>query len=85
MRIISNVLSRNQHGHSAKKVCLFIKANRFLRGMVRLIVGACLNAGLGKITLADLQQALEHQTILEHAWSVPAEGLYLHDVLYPEV
>ncbi len=60
-----------------------IKANRFLRGMVRLTVGACLNVGLGKITLAELQESLENQTSLEHAWSVPAEGLYLEEIMYP--
>ncbi|MDZ4749354.1 MAG: tRNA pseudouridine(38-40) synthase TruA [Saprospiraceae bacterium] len=60
-----------------------IKANRFLRGMVRLIVGACLNVGLGKISLAELKDSLDQQTILEHAWSVPAEGLYLENVVYP--
>lgn len=59
-----------------------IKANRFLRGMVRLTVGACLNAGLGKISLSELQDSLQHQTPLPHAWSVPAEGLYLENVLY---
>lgn len=59
-----------------------IKANRFLRGMVRLTVGACLNAGLGKISLSELQDSLQHQTTLPHAWSVPPEGLYLENVLY---
>lgn len=59
-----------------------IKANRFLRGMVRLTVGACLNAGLGKITLQELRQSLDQQTPLPHAWSVPAEGLYLENVRY---
>lgn len=59
-----------------------ITANRFLRGMVRLVVGACLNAGLGKISIADLRHALEQQTTVPHAWSVPPEGLFLEDVLY---
>lgn len=61
-----------------------IKANRFLRGMVRLIVGACLNVGLGKITLEELKESLDQQAPLTQAWSVPAEGLYLEDVGYPE-
>jgi len=59
-----------------------IKANRFLRGMVRLIVGTCVNAGLGKITIGELKECLDHQTSLPHAWSVPAEGLFLDGVGY---
>ena len=59
-----------------------VRANRFLRGMVRLIVGACINAGLGKITLDELKESLDQQSPLAHAWSVPAEGLYLERVGY---
>ena len=61
-----------------------IKANRFLSGMVRLIVGSCVNVGLGKITIAELKASLENQTLLAHAWSVPAEGLFLEGVGYGE-
>lgn len=59
-----------------------ISANRFLRGMVRLVVGACMNVGLGKITIADLKLSLDQQILLPHAWSVPGEGLYLEGVEY---
>jgi tRNA pseudouridine38-40 synthase len=57
-------------------------ANRFLRGMVRLIVGTGLNAGLGKVSLEEIKSAMDSQTILPHAWSVPPEGLYLHEIRY---
>ncbi len=60
-----------------------ISANRFLRGMVRLLVGACLQIGLGKMSLQELQKAMDKQTRLPRAWSVPAEGLYLTSVKYP--
>ncbi len=60
-----------------------IKANRFLRGMVRLTVGACINVAMGKPTLNDLRECLERQTTLNHAWSVPAEGLFLEKIIYP--
>ena len=59
-----------------------IKANRFLRGMVRLVVGSCLNVGLGKITVEQLGESLDLQIPVPHAWSVPAEGLFLENVLY---
>ncbi len=59
-----------------------ICANRFLRGMVRLVVGACLHAALGKISIDQVRDSLDRQLPLPHAWSVPAEGLFLESVQY---
>jgi tRNA pseudouridine38-40 synthase len=60
-----------------------ISSNRFLRGMVRLIVGACLQVGLGKMNKSDLLEAVSVQKLLSKPWSVPPEGLYLKDIFYP--
>ena len=60
-----------------------ISANRFLRGMVRLMVGACVNIGLGQLTLDDLAHALDAQTPLQKSYSVPPTGLFLTEVRYP--
>lgn len=60
-----------------------VSANRFLRGMVRLIVGACLDVGQGKMRLADVAEALEKQQALPKSWSVPGEGLFLTKIVYP--
>ncbi|MDX1665964.1 MAG: tRNA pseudouridine(38-40) synthase TruA [Saprospiraceae bacterium] len=60
-----------------------IAADRFLRGMVRLIVGMCLNAGLGKVQLAEVERALAQQQRLDNSWSVPPQGLFLNSVKYP--
>ncbi len=61
-----------------------IAANRFLRGMVRLIVGMSLNVGMGKISLDEVQKALETQTRLKLSKSAAPEGLFLTEVKYPE-
>ncbi len=61
-----------------------ITANRFLRGMVRLIVGMCINVAIGQLKAADVVQSLEHQELLLKSWSVPPYGLYLVNVEYPE-
>lgn len=61
---------------------LIIKSNRFLRGMVRLIVGATINVGLGKTSLEELDFALSNQTRLDKSWSVPPHGLFLNEVKY---
>ncbi|MEQ1744386.1 MAG: tRNA pseudouridine(38-40) synthase TruA [Saprospiraceae bacterium] len=65
------------------KMVFHISANRFLRGMVRLIVGACVLAGKGQIALEDIRAALESQTPLPKSWSVPPQGLFLTGVRYP--
>ncbi len=65
------------------KLIFHITANRFLRGMVRLIVGMCLNVGTGKIKIAEVDKALKEQSRLTRSYSVPPQGLYLTDIKYP--
>ncbi len=60
-----------------------IASNRFLRGMVRLIVGMCLQVQRGKLSLDDVRWAMENQTLLKRGWSVPPEGLFLTEINYP--
>lgn len=62
-----------------------ITANRFLRGMVRLVVGMCINVGLGRIELSEVRKALDAQKRLDKAWAVPAHGLYLSAIKYPYI
>ncbi|GJM32154.1 MAG: tRNA pseudouridine synthase A [Saprospiraceae bacterium] len=66
-----------------QKLIFHIAANRFLRGMVRLIVGMCLNVGLEKLSLEEVKAAMDHQTRLQPSLSVPPQGLYLKDIRYP--
>ena len=61
-----------------------IAANRFLRGMVRLIVGCSIRVATGKISLEEIQDALKHQTRIHNAYSAPAQGLFLTKVKYPD-
>lgn len=61
-----------------------ITADRFLRNMVRSIVGTQLELGQHKITLNDYRQIIESRNRSEAGMSVPAHGLYLVDVSYPE-
>jgi tRNA pseudouridine38-40 synthase len=62
---------------------LHISANRFLRGMIRLIVGMCINVGLGQLSLEDVKEALDKQQPLKKSYSVPPTGLFLSDIVYP--
>jgi tRNA pseudouridine38-40 synthase len=60
-----------------------ISANRFLRGMVRAIVGTLLDVGTGKITVQDFSKILKNKDRKLAGMNVPAEGLYLVSVKYP--
>lgn len=66
-----------------QKLVYHISANRFLRGMVRLIVGMCLNVGLDKLSIEEVKKALDQQTRLRKSSSAPPQGLYLTDIRYP--
>ena len=59
-----------------------ISANRFLRNMVRAIVGTLLEVGAGKIPLEEIQTILSAKNRQEAAVSVPAHGLFLWEILY---
>jgi len=60
-----------------------IRADRFLRNMVRAIVGTLLDVGRGKITTSEFQQIIHSQNRSEAGFSVPAKGLTLTEVGYP--
>lgn len=60
-----------------------IKANRFLRNMVRAIVGTMLRIGRGSIDEEGLRQIFDAKDRHSAGDSAPAHGLFLHDVEYP--
>ncbi|MEE4255571.1 MAG: tRNA pseudouridine(38-40) synthase TruA [Bacteroidales bacterium] len=60
-----------------------IKADRFLRNMVRAIVGTLLDVGRGKISLEEFKAIIEAKDRSEAGLSVPAHGLYLVKIEYP--
>lgn len=61
-----------------------ITANRFLRGMVRAIVGTLLDVGTGKISNKEFQAIIKSKDRKKAGMNVPAEGLYLTKVRYPK-
>lgn len=60
-----------------------IEANRFLRNMVRAIVGTLFEVGKGTLSVADFRTVIEAKDRCKAGLSVPACGLYLVDVTYP--
>ncbi len=69
-----------QHG---TRLVFTISADRFLRNMVRAIVGTLVNVGLGKISTDDVRAIIESRDRGLAGFSVPAHGLYLTRVIYP--
>lgn len=60
-----------------------ITADRFLRNMVRAIVGTLLEVGKGKMEASEIKNIIELKNRSEAGFSVPAEGLFLEKVEYP--
>ena len=61
-----------------------ITANRFLRNMVRAIVGTLIEIGLRKKKINDLHQIIASKSRSEAGFSVPAQGLFLTNIEYSD-
>ncbi len=61
----------------------YIKANRFLRGMVRAIVGTLLKVGLEKMNKEEFNDVILAKNRQKAGASAPADGLFLEEVKYP--
>ena len=67
----------------AEEVFIFeITADRFLRNMVRAIVGTLLDAGRGKLSIEDFCQIIEQKNRNNAGISVPAHALFLEKITY---
>jgi len=69
---------------NGQQLLFHITANRFLRGMVRAIVGTLIDVGTGKISIDDFRQILESRDRSKAKAAAPAQGLYLCRIIYPE-
>lgn len=61
-----------------------VRANRFLRGMVRGLVGTQLKIARGRGTPDDFHSIIESKDCTRADFSVPGHGLYLEDICYPQ-
>ena len=69
---------------SADEWVFEIEADRFLRNMVRAIVGTLLMIGRGKIAKEQIREIIEKKQRSEAGDSAPAQALFLEEVKYPE-
>lgn len=61
-----------------------IKADRFLRNMVRAIVGTLLDVGRGVLTIEQFREIIEKKDRCSAGTSVPGNALFLADITYPD-
>ena len=61
-----------------------IQADRFLRNMVRAIVGTLLDVGRGRLSVEDFCRIIEQKNRCSAGMSVPAQALFLADIAYPD-
>ena len=61
-----------------------IQADRFLRNMVRAIVGTLMEVGRGKLSIDGLREVIESKNRCAAGTSVPGHALFLVDITYPE-
>ena len=67
---------------NGNEVYFEISANRFLRNMVRAIVGTCVDVGLNKISIQEFQEIIESKDRQKGSGSAPPQGLFLWTVDY---
>lgn len=67
-------------------LCFTVRADRFLRNMVRSLVGTLVDVGRGRYTPDDFRAIVESRDLSRSSGGAPAQGLFLSDVRYaPEV
>ena len=59
-----------------------IRANRFLRNMVRAVVGTLIEVGRGRLSLEDFKKVIEGKRRTEAGESMPGNALFLEDIVY---
>lgn len=66
------------------KLLFTISADRYLRNMVRAIVGTLIDVGRGKTSRKEFIDIIESKNRSNAGYSVPAKGLFLEEIRYPE-
>lgn len=79
------VINRAEWLPNEKGIVFHISADRFLRNMVRAIVGTLVRIGKGEMNVDDIQSIIESKDRSNAGESVPACGLYLTEVKYPYI
>ena len=78
------VITRAEWSKQGDEWVFTIEADRFLRNMVRAIVGTLFEVGRHRMSVDEFRAVIEAKNRCKAGVSVPAKGLYLVDIQYPE-
>lgn len=81
---LCNILESEWREGYNNQFIFHVKANRFLRGMVRGLTGTMLQVGRGKLSIEEFRQIMEAKDCTQADFAVPGHGLFLANVEYPE-
>ena len=79
---LCHVTAAEWHQTSATNWYFEITANRFLRNMVRAVVGTLIDVGRGRLSIEEFRKVIEGKRRTEAGESMPAHALFLEDVTY---
>lgn len=77
------IIQESKWGMEGDCLVYYVRANRFLRGMVRALTATMLRVGRGKISLNELRDIIEAKDCTKASFAVPPHGLFLISVNYP--
>jgi len=75
---------KSKWGFKGHNLIYTIEANRFLRGMVRGLVGTMLLVGRRRISLADFEAVIQAKNCTKASFATPPHGLFLIKIQYPQ-
>lgn len=79
---LCNVMEAQWHQTAPDAWYFEIRANRFLRNMVRAVVGTLIEVGRGRMTINDFRNVIEGKRRTEAGESMPGQALFLEDITY---
>ena len=79
---LCHITAAQWHQTSPSSWYFEITANRFLRNMVRAVVGTLIDVGRGRLSLSDFRKVIEGKRRTEAGESMPANALFLEEVKY---
>jgi tRNA pseudouridine38-40 synthase len=77
-------ITKAQWSRTGENIQFNIHSNRFLRGMIRGLVGTMMQVGRGQISMEEWHQIVLSKDEQRVDFSTPAYGLYLSEIIYPD-
>lgn len=79
---LCHIFEARWHKDESGAVFVF-SADRFLRNMVRAVVGTLVDVGRGRLSVEQFDEIVAARDLSRSSGSAPAQGLFLYDILYP--